>query len=250
MLGNIPVKNTPVLYLALEDTERRLQDRMEKLQGLPSNHLYLSTRWPRGKEGRELLRDYIEAHGLRFIIIDTLFRIRGESFNSNQYQVDYEDCNSLKELADDYGISILVLHHCNKRVSDDPLELISGTFGLSGSADTLLVLTRTRGDADAELYVEGRDVESTELALRFDLETSVGWELMGKAKDYRETRLGEQVLEVMSEAGEGNITLSYLSKMIPDSPYPSLQSCVRRLVKSGEVKQTGRGEYVINVING
>lgn len=249
MLGSIQVPNMRVLYLALEDTERRLQDRMEKLDAFPSDHLFLATRWPKGKEGRELLRDYIEDYRLNFVIIDTLFRIRGEATSNNQYQVDYDDCNSLKEIADEYGISILALHHVNKRLSNDPLELISGTFGLSGSADTLMVMTRTRGEADAELYVEGRDVESTDLALRLDLAAKVGWELIGSAEEHRASKADQDVLTILGET-TNPMSLKEISASTEELSYSSIQHSIRRLVKRGEVVKRERGRYVLNRLNG
>ena len=253
MLGNIKVKKRGVLYLALEDNERRLQDRMEKLQIFPSNLFYYrcnSHKWPRGKESRSLLKTYLDEYpDIKLVIIDTLYRVRGgASFSSNQYEVDYAEVNLIKEIADEHGISIIVLHHTNKRLSNDPLEMISGTNGLAGSADTLLVLTRTRGEMDAELYIEGRDVEQRDLALKLDIAGGIGWELIGDAETYRQSKVERKIQEEMREAGEA-ITLKYLSDVIDGESYANIQHAIRRMQKEGLVMKSGYGKYLLTIIN-
>lgn len=50
-----------------------------------------------------------------------------------------------------------------------PFNMISGTMGLSGSADGSYVLVRDkRMSSKAKLYITGRDVADTEIRLEFD----------------------------------------------------------------------------------
>ena len=58
---------------------------------------------------------------------------------------------------------MLILHHCRKGASEDVLEEVSGTMGLTGVADGILVLNRSRNDNDAKVFVTGRDVSEQEL---------------------------------------------------------------------------------------
>ncbi len=50
----------------------------------------------------------------------------------------------LQSLAMEYGVAIVVVHHTRKGSGDgaDAFEKVSGTLGLSGAADTTLVLDR------------------------------------------------------------------------------------------------------------
>ena len=73
----------------------------------------------------------------------------------------------MQSLAGEYGVGILVVHHARKLGAADPLDEISGSTGLSGGADSILVLKRDRGRADAYLHVTGREIEEeAEPALR------------------------------------------------------------------------------------
>ena len=76
-----------------------------------------------------------------------------------------------------HGIAVVVVHHTRKAASEDFLDAVSGTQGLAGAADAVIVLRRTRGSADAELHITGRDVIEATYAMRFDSESG-NWELL------------------------------------------------------------------------
>ena len=103
------------------------------------------------------------------IVIDTLQRIRGGVNDANPYASDYRDLGILKELADKHRIAILLIHHLRKMNDDDPMNMISGTTGISGATDTSFVLRKSkRSSNSATLYCMGRDIEYRELSLEFD----------------------------------------------------------------------------------
>src|SRR5262249_18522094 len=85
------------------------------------------------------------------------------------YQRDYRIGSTLKRLVDECpGSSIVVNHHDRKAGSDDFVDSVSGTHGLGGAADTILVLSRERHSCDGTFKVTGRDVVEDEYALRLD----------------------------------------------------------------------------------
>ena len=91
---------------------------------------------------------------------------------------DYRDIGTLKALADKHRIAILLIHHVRKLRSDDPMDMISGTNGISGATDTNFVLMKTsRSENTATLYCTGRDIVYRELRLEFDSETHL-WYLL------------------------------------------------------------------------
>lgn len=100
------------------------------------------------------------------------------------YGLDYEAAGGIKRLADRYGVAVCLVHHTRKAAADDPLDLMSGTPGLAGAADTVAVLRREIGRADATLYIRGRDVPEADHALAFDAD-GCSWTLLGDAAEYR-----------------------------------------------------------------
>ena len=104
--------------------------------------------------------------------------------NSNIYSDDYAAVERLKNLADSRSIAFLAVHHLRKMESDDPLDMISGSTGLTGAADSLAILKRERGSADAFLYVTGRDVIENDYALKFD-EDFCRWKILGNAEQFK-----------------------------------------------------------------
>lgn len=93
------------------------------------------------------------------------------------YANDYRELSALKKLADEYHIAILLIHHLRKMSDDDPLNMISGTTGISGATDSSFVLKeKKRGSHEATLYCTGRDIEYMELSLCFEKELHC-WQL-------------------------------------------------------------------------
>ena len=151
-LGTRPVESGEVLYLALEDNRRRLQKRLAKLLGgdAAPGGLHIATQWPRMDEGgAEALDGWIEARGdLLLVVVDILKRVRPRtSPNRSVYEADYEALQAMQGLAGEHGVGVLVVHHARKDGASDPVDEISGSTGLSGGADSILVLKRDRGRA-------------------------------------------------------------------------------------------------------
>ena len=206
-LGTKPVEQSEALYLALEDNQRRLQKRLKKLladDGTPEG-LHIATDWPRMDEGgAEALEALLEEHpDLRLVVVDILKRVRPRtSGNRSVYDADYEALETMQALAASYGVGILAVHHLRKMGAQDPLDEISGSTGLSGGADGVMVLKRDRGRGDAYLYVDGRDIEEpAELALTWNPDTAC-WTLAGDADEFRLSRERAEILRVLEEHGE------------------------------------------------
>jgi AAA domain len=151
-----------VLYLALEDNERRLKKRIDKIaqgQARWSNRLAMHTEWKRVDQGG--LED-IEAwcksvEEPRLIWIDTLAKIRPiGNRNEQAYSAD------LWAISGRYRREPSL----RKMVSDDAFDEVSGTLGLNGAADTIIVMKRHSGMM--KIHVQGRDIESAEFAAEFE----------------------------------------------------------------------------------
>lgn len=168
------VDRRPVLYLALEDGDRRLQDRCRMLLGpgerIPPAFEYLTAIQP----GTVLatVTAWFERHpgAEPLVILDTLGKVMPPALiGESAYQRDYRVGGALKRLTDEQpGSALLINHHDRKAGSEDFVDRVSGTNGLAGSADSILVLARPRHDTTGALAVTGRDVPEGEYSLRFD----------------------------------------------------------------------------------
>lgn len=223
-LGDIAVEQGDVLYLAMEDTPRRLKSRLiNLLQGdaAPDN-FYISTEWPSvDNDGLKLLEAWLYQHPkCKLVIVDTLAKIRHKTkHNTNIYTDDYDAVGGLKRIADNHGIAIVIVHHLNKLKPDDPLEQVSGSTGLTGAADATIILKRERGQADGTLFITGRDVEEQELALQFDQQIC-SWKLMGNANEYKLSREREEIITVFKTIKEP-LTPKDVSEMLNKNAAPA-----------------------------
>jgi len=161
------------IYCCLEDTVSRVQKRLHQLTEYPVAGVhYMMNCMPIGsglQEDLEYALSVVPNVGL--IIIDTLQRVRrGAKTTGNAYTDDYEALTVIKQIADKHGVAVVCIHHTRKLKSElDPMADISGTQGLSGTADTLWVLKKMRRfENRATLYVSGRDVEAQKIDMRFE----------------------------------------------------------------------------------
>ena len=177
------------LYLSLEDGERRLKERMSKLldgADAPTG-FYFATSASTLKTGLcDMLDNFLETHpDIGLVIIDTFQFVRDCAPKKEApYATDYREVSTLKQFADRHNIALMLIHHLNKRADDgDPYNMISGTTGITGAADTMMVLTRDkRSDANTTLSVIGRDIEGGDTILTFD-KSACRWTVVGNAKD-------------------------------------------------------------------
>ena len=174
-LWEYPARKGTVLYLALEDDYRRLQERLYRMFGTDgADSLFFSV--SAGNLGNgldEQLQEFMKQHtDTRLIIIDTLQKVREVGGDNYSYANDYEIITRLKQFADSYGICLLLVHHTRKQGSDDKFDMISGTTGLLGAADGAFLLQKEKriGNA-ATLEVSGRDQQEQKLFLLRNPET-------------------------------------------------------------------------------
>ena len=192
VFGMYPTTQGDVLYLALEDTESRIQERAKQLLTsipTPPTGITFATEWPRLDQGGVTqLETFLHMHpGHRLLVIDTWAKLAPPvaGTSQSQYMGDYASLAQLKQLADRCHLSILVVHHLRKTSAVDVLDEITGSNGLVGVADTILVLKRERGQQDATLFVTGRDIVERSSPLTFDAST-VRWKLMPAAEVQKE----------------------------------------------------------------
>lgn len=176
-LWNMPTQEGDVLYLCLEDTFCRIQDRLFRLTDEASGRLHFAVASDKLSDGLIVqLEDYLKEYpDSRLIVIDTLQKVRTAS-KDNAYASDYGDISLIKDFADRHSLAVIVVHHIRKQNDSDVFNKVSGTTGLTGSADATFVLEQeNRASNAAKLYVTGRDTPYQEFMLRF---RDCSWELV------------------------------------------------------------------------
>ena len=244
-LGTVKAGQGDVLYLALEDGPRRLQSRLTKLlspflRAWPDN-LYFQTEWSRQDQGGlEGIENWIKTHpAARLVIIDTLAQFRPKSTGKEtMYTADYTAVAGLQKLASTYNIAIMIVHHDRKANADDPFDTVSGTLGITGAADTILIIKRN--SAGTTLYVRGRDIEEAEKAIQLDA-TTLRWTILGDAAAVNRSNERKRILELLRQNGEpmGPTDIAEGTGM----KNANVRYLIRQMTAAGEVMKDGRGKY-------
>ncbi len=174
------VRQGTVLYLALEDEYRRLQERLFRMFGVEgADELYFATSVRQLGGGlQEQLDRFVRDHpNTKLIIIDTLQKVRENGGDRYSYASDYDIVSQLKSFADQRGICLLLVHHTRKQQADDKFDMISGTNGLLGAADGAFMLQKEKRTGNAAtLDISGRDQQDQKLHLVRNPESLI-WEL-------------------------------------------------------------------------
>jgi hypothetical protein len=242
-----------VFYLALEDGDRRMQDRCRALLGpgeeIPALFHYQTRIMP----GMVLptVNAWMRRHpDTAMVVIDTLGKVMPPAqIGESAYQRDYRVGSALKALADARpGLAVVVLHHDRKATAEDFVDSVSGTHGLAGAADTVLVLCRKRQSPEGTLKVTGRDVPEAEYALK--VADGKAWQLDGTdlraaaamARTRDESRsLGDKSGDVLAFVNKhpGVVPAAAAVDVFGDEAYQYL----KRLADSGRIARAGRGKY-------
>jgi hypothetical protein len=244
-MGRIECEQGDVLYIDMENGQRRIQRRIDALYPDPRSRPDLKRlEWvekaPMLNAGLlDALEDWrLSVPKPRLVIIDVLQRVKpAGSANQNAYESDYSTMAGLQEWATTHGVAVVALHHTKKGGADDPLEALSGSNGLSACADTTLVLDRDSNGVT--LYVRGRDVEEKESAMTF---TAGYWNVTGEAADVRRSDERGNILVTLEQAPEPMSPTELAD--VTGMKNGNVRKLLFSMMKAGEVQKSGRGRYV------
>ena len=165
-IWNFPTTKGTTLYVSLEDTASRLQERLLSVTDEAPNVFFTTFSFKIGEGLEEQIKSFVADHpGTALIVIDTFQMIRNTG-SEVSYANDYNEVEILKKLAEELKITILLVHHLRKQGDSDPFNMLSGTNGLAGGVDTMFVLDKSkRCSTNATLYCSGRDIEDREIKL-------------------------------------------------------------------------------------
>jgi hypothetical protein len=215
-----------VLYLALEDTDRRLKKRMDQMcpgRNWPKNLDF----WTEGRRfdtgGFDEIVGWLDAHSqAKLVIIDTWAKVAPQKQGgTDDYTYLTKAFSPLQEVAFARNIGVLVIHHTRKPVKDegDVFDTVLGTTAFTSVADCIHVLRRERGTDMAVLHTTGRDVEEREMAMQFDGARGL-WIVQGNAQRLALSEPRRKLLEHLEETQQ-----SLTPKEIADALDLSHDSC-------------------------
>lgn len=202
-LWNHQTKKSGVLYLALEDNEHLIQNRLRLMTtGINEiGDIDIALEAPLLGNG---LEEYLGAFlqkkpNVKVVIIDTLGRAKGKSDDRYNYFADYAMMSAFKKIASRFSVAILLVHHTRKQASNDVMAMISGTNGLFGAVDGAMLMLRPNRQKDlASIDICGKNFRDSRLVLMHDKKT-LRWELSDKTASEEDNMVIQAILELMKE---------------------------------------------------
>ena len=240
------VEQGPVLYLALEDSPRRLQERLRR-QGAPPADVTFALEWPSlAAGGLETLRSAIDRGKYRLVIVDTLTRALGRAGQLDLAEMTLT-IGALQNLCKATGAAILTVDHHKKPIGSqaNPIDDILGSTGKAALVDAALGLYRERGRHDASLHATGRDMEQVELYIRWDGERCC-WQAVGEAGEVRKESLRAAILAAIRDltaVGEVPSTTNIARHLGKDKANVSHE--LAELIQAGKVVKGPKDAQVV-----
>lgn len=214
-------RQSDTLYLALEDGDKFEQERLNIVcpNSAPENCYFIFDNILHLNEGFLLQLDgFLQTYPkVKLIVIDTLNFVqyhpgKGES----AYACDYRTGKDIKTWAEKHEVAVVVVTHTTKMVhAEDEMANVSGTNGVTGAADAVIVLTKERRtDKNAKMFISGRKVRQAMHDIKFN-DKECRWEYGGIAevgdkdqrereereREYRESKIREAVLKISETCG-------------------------------------------------
>lgn len=238
-----------VLMVSLDDQSRaRAQRRLrEVMEGAPIPEnitLHTEANLGQGKAAAASIIEYLDGHpDTRLVVVDTLEHLRGiTTAGESSYTADVRFLGYLRAVLTNHPkVTLLVLVHTRKGENDDPISAVSGTHGVSGGADAVLVITGKRGAPRRILDVVGRDAEDARLVLAW---TDHGLSLTDEDPDDPTLLMTKDDAAVYLAVKDCKDPVSAKDlELILE--LPKIGNRLAKLANDGHLRKTGRGLYEV-----
>lgn len=198
-IWNMETKRGTALYLCLEDSYARIQERLNSITDEVPPNIFFAVCAKKMAEGLcDQIRAFVSDHPDTVIAAIDTFQIVRKSDADISYGNDYQEIRILKALADELKITILLVHHLRKQGDSDPLNKLSGSTGISGAADAAYILDISRRSQNgATLYCTGRDIDYREIELRFNKENCL-WEVVSDSLENPQILLPKEMTALIA----------------------------------------------------
>ncbi len=246
-LGRYDTEEADVLYMALEDSDYRLHDRIFKIMnGHPfPEQLHLTKEWTvLDKAGISVLKDWLLTnHKVKLVIIDVFAKIKKPMKGRNWYENDYEAMSILKKLCEELSLSMILVVHFNKRTDfEDSFHSISGSTGLTGAADTIILLNGNRKMIKSKLTIVGRDIDQNDLTITFNKDR---WQwLLEDDTDEDDKSDERKAIILLLQKTDRPMRSAEIAKTL-DKKDNAVRQLLPKLLNGGDIIKTKRGLYTI-----
>jgi RecA-family ATPase len=202
-------KRGGVLFVTLEDGERRIHERLHVRKWQPTASAFAFGLLPLTDGGVGQIEQSMG--GFSAVFIDTLRAACGPDIDENDNAAMGHVVQSLANLAHRNETAIVISHHVRKGEAEDPFDLIRGAGAIRGAYDTGIVIQRKPKEAEAVLHIEARDIEADDMTIRFDGAT--GWSYEGDGQRIVDIRAGRAVLRALHDLGDDQPTEAVAEKL-------------------------------------
>lgn len=230
-----------VLLIALEDGQRRVNQRANIIRWRPDNasvcfeiaHFNGDGKTVDIGPGLKQLEAVAADYDL--VIVDTLIATLNGRANENDNASMGAVVNELARIAHTTNAAVVVVHHTGKGSAENVFDLLRGASALRGGYDVGLLLERKQDEREAILHVESRDFDATSMTIR-QSETGEGWECLGNGRYLTEIRAGRAIVSAIQQHGEG-LTAKELAEATGKS-----EQTIRNQLNNAEAKGLVRQE--------
>jgi len=241
-------KQGKVIYLALEDNERNLQDRLRQ-QGaeeglMPANlGFLLRFSYLNEAEGMEKFIALLRKERPLLAIVDTLSSAKNSKVREDEAGDTADLLNPMRNLAQDNGCTVFFNHHHTKGAYDDPALDLRGSSAIGAACDVIWGLYRVRGQKRAKLSSVGRNVIDLELAMDFD-KTTACWQVVGEAEAVERKENVQAILKALQHMEADTENLAVFTELTRRAVTYALDDMLEAdppIVAYREVETTARG---------
>jgi hypothetical protein len=193
-----------VAYLALEDGEVRLKQRLVMQSAEHNASITYHFKWPplNSKQGWDALVEMLDEVKPGLLIIDTVAAAISGKMDQNSAGETGAFFTRLHSLALDKHVSIvLVAHHGKRPTTDDVGFDIRGSSAIPGCSDCNIGIYRDSAHNTYELKAESRDFPEVDMRLSFDRELTWCWQLEGNEQDLRRSEAERNIKDAIDELG-------------------------------------------------
>ncbi len=253
VMGRFDVIQSGVLYMALEDNDRRIKERLNTLDVPGSDDVAFAYDFTLDDVGIEELERVVEAQRFKVVIVDTFLNADGSppaGRSADLVKEDYKKINLLKKLAFRLHICIVLVCHTRKKVKGDEsgsLDQVLGTTGITAAADIIIMLegiSRENGKRTSHLHVTGKDVVITDaLAMTLD-PVNGGWQVDGIAGLTDLSKERQEILELIKSSGPGGAYSRQIQERL-DKSKTTVNKHIKHLMKHDVIDKLRGGGYVI-----
>lgn len=249
-LGNVQVKQRPVFYIMLEDGERLAQKRMRRMlsPGARVPGLEYAQGWRNLSEGgTEDIAHFCANNPGALVVIDTYESLRGRGTDGmDSYRNDYRALKPLHDVVKEHDYNVLIIHHTNKRHSEDPFAAINGSNGLSGVADTLGILRRGEDPESAVLYLRGRDLDA-DITYALDFDPASGCHRLLGEQDTVGKNPGQHVIVTFLRGLGKDASPAEIARGVDRPNDNALLKLLARMVDGGTLLKSAWGRYSLYI---